>query len=236
LHRVETSLLYEYLTPNDAYGEWQALNVTYFKEVSPRFNWHAGITAHYRDETALLLFGGIGVIWAKRLFSNFAASFGTKCDYLQEYRFDADINLKLLKSEALIATLGYAYVNYHTVHEDIIWRYGCSLYLQRLVFELMFYNNTSKPGDIKSSTTLFSAGYGEEGWQWTYLIFNFGEQSYLATYVVGNPEIVQDSNEITLKHRHWLKKDFGWFASLGYMELGLAYEKFLFQFGFFWQW
>ena len=230
LKRLETSLQYEYLDPNEVYGEWWALNATYFREVKADFHYHLGATAHYRDEAALLIFGGIGKTWSRRLFSNFALSLATRCDYLPQFRFDADINLKLLKTENLVATLGFAYVDYHTDYEDIIWRYGLALYLKRLIFELMIFNNTSNPGKVQSSTAMFSIGYGEEGWQWTYLVFNFGQQAYYVDY-----EVIHDSNEITLKHRRWIKRDFGWFAALGYMQLGQSYEKYLFQFGLFWQ-
>ena len=230
LNRIETSLLNEYLSPNDTYGEWYALNATYYRDAAPTWNYHIGATGHYREDGALLLFAGIAKNWSRKLFSNFAVSTSTECDYLPVFRLDADINVKLFKNEILIATLGYAYVNYHTDYEDIIWRYGASLYIQRLVFELMVLDNTSNPKNVKSSTTLLSIGYGLEGWQWTYLVINFGQQAYYVNY-----EIIQNSNEFTLKHRRWLKKDFGLFASLGYMELGTSYEKYLFQLGFFWQ-
>jgi len=235
LNRIEASFQYDYLTPDSLYGDWNAITVTYFREVSPTFNYHVGASAHYRNKGAILLFAGIAKDWSQKLFSNFAVSTATNCDYLQRYRLDADINLKLFKSEFLIATLGYAYVKYHNVHEDIIWRYGLSAYIKRIVLEFMIFNNTSMPGDSKSSTSLFGIGYGIDGWQWTHLIFNFGQQSYLATYALGNPEVIQDSNEITLKHRHWIKKDFGWFASFGFMELGDSYNKYLFEFGLFWK-
>ncbi|MDO9578345.1 MAG: YaiO family outer membrane beta-barrel protein, partial [Candidatus Cloacimonadales bacterium] len=174
LNRIEPSIQYEYLDPDSLYGAWSAVNVTYFREVNPYFNYHLGATAHYRNDAALLLYGGIFKTLSRKLFTNLAISGATKCDYLQKYRFDADINLKIFRSEALIATLGYAYVNYHNVHEDIIWRYGLSVYITRFIFQFMIFDNTSKPGDIKSSMNLFSIGYGIEGWQWTYLTFNFG--------------------------------------------------------------
>ena len=230
LNRIESSLMYEHLDPNDIYGDWFALNVTYFREVNPTLNYHVGATVHFRDENAILFFAGIGKVWTRKLFSNFAFSAATKCNYLQKYRWDADINLKLLKNENLIATLGYAYVKSYGVHEDHIWRYGLSLYVKRFIFEFMIFDNTSNPGNLKSSTSLFSIGYGIDGWQWTYFIFNFGKQAYYVDY-----DVIEVSNEITLKHRHWLENDFGWFASLGFMELGNAYDKYLFQFGLFWQ-
>nr|HPR17448.1 YaiO family outer membrane beta-barrel protein [Candidatus Cloacimonadota bacterium] len=177
--------------------------------------------------------GGIGKTWSSRLFSNFALAFGTECDYLPEYRFDADINLKLLRNRNLIATLGYTYSNAYTPHEDIIWHYGASLYIKRFIFELMFFDNLSKPGDVKSGSMQFSIGYGEEFRQWTYLIFNFGSQAYQDTFDPNLNKIEMDSNEITLRHRRWLKQDFGWFAAFSYMELANAYNKYLFQLGLF---
>ncbi len=242
LNRIEASYMYEYLDPYDDYGDWHSFNVTYYRQETPAFNFHLGATFHNRlivgpdyGNSGILVFGGIAKDWTARLYSNFAASFGTRCDYLQEYRFDADINLKLLKNKNLIATMGYAYVNYHTPYEDVIWRYGLSLYVKRFIFELMFFNNRSIPGDIKSESMQFSIGYGEEHWQWTYLIFNFGSQAYLNIISTNLDRIELDSNEITLKHRRWIKRDFGWFAALGFLQLDTYYHKYLFQFGLFWQ-
>ncbi|MCF7815069.1 MAG: YaiO family outer membrane beta-barrel protein [Candidatus Cloacimonetes bacterium] len=249
LNRLEASYTYEYLDPIDTYGDWHSFNVTYFRQETSTFNFHLGATFHNRlivgptyDHSGILFFGGVTKDWSSRLYSNFSASFGTECDYLPEYRFDADLNLKLLKHKNLIATLGYAYVNYHTFYEDIIWRYGLALHIKRFVFELMFYDNLSinanSDEEIESSTMLFSVGYGMEGWQWTHLIFNFGSQAYLLYDPFLNDlyRVELDSNEITLKHRRWIKNDFGWFASLGFMQLDTYYEKYLFQFGLFWQW
>lgn len=245
LNRIEASYTYEYLDPYDDYGDWHSFNVTYFRQETPTFSFHLGATFHNRlivapnyENSGILLFGGITKDLTSRLYSNLVLSFGTECDFLPEYRIDADINLKLLKNKNLIATLGYAYVNYHTPYEDIIWRYGLSLHIKRFVFELMFYENHSihdnDPDDIYSDSMLFGVGYGADGWQWTHLIFNFGSQAYL----LNDPNLTRiklDSNEITLKHRRWIKNNFGWFASLGFMQLDQYYEKYLLQFGLFWQ-
>jgi YaiO family outer membrane protein len=230
LNRIEASIQYEYLHPDSLYGAWNALDLTYYRQVNPGFNFHVGVSTHYRENAALLLYAGIGKSILPRLYTNLAISGATKCDYLQQYRLDADINLKLLKNESLIATLGYAYVNYHTKYKDVLWRYGLSYYITRFIFEFIIYDNTSTPGDVKSSTSLFSLAYGVDGWQWTHFIFNIGKQAYYVTY-----DVVQESNDITIKHRRWLKNDFGWFASLGYMQLGESYDKYLLEFGLFWQ-
>ncbi|MFC1898277.1 YaiO family outer membrane beta-barrel protein [Candidatus Cloacimonadota bacterium] len=230
LHRIETSIQYEYLNPDSLYDSWNSLTVKYFREVNPTFNYHVGASIHNRNDSALLLFAGIGKTLSKRWFTNLAVSTSTKCDYLQQFRFDADINVILFRQENLIATLGYAWINYHTEYEDVLWRYGLSYIISRFVFEFMIFENTSTPGKVESSTALFSLGYGIDGWQWTHMVFNFGNQAYWATNYV-----LQNSDEIILKHRHWLKKDFGWFASLGFLDLGEAYEKYLIEFGLFWQ-
>lgn len=246
LNRLEAGYTYEYLDPTTDYGDWHSFNITYFKTETPTLNFHVGTTFHNRlivapsfAHSGFLFFGGITKDISSRFYTNLVLSFGTESDYLPEYRVDTDANLKLFKSRRLIATLGYAYVNYHTQYEDIIWRYGLAWHIRSFVFELMFYDNLSKNTfnnqEIKSSTMLFSAGYGRDGWQWTHLIFNFGSQAYFLNDI-NLTRVELDSNEITLKHRRWIKADFGWFASLGYMQLDTYYNKYLFQFGLFWQW
>jgi YaiO family outer membrane protein len=240
LNRIEASYMYEYLRPFNDYGDWHSFNITYYRQQRPDFNYHLGATLHHRPitslrESGILLFGGISKDWSARLYSNFSLSFGSKTDYLPEYRYDLDINLKLLKHRNLVFTLGYAYINYFTVHEDVLWRYGFTLYHKSLIFSIMFFDNYSDPGNVDSQKTQFSFGVGREHWQWTYLILDYGTQAYLNIYNPNQVKIEQDVIEIALKHRRWLKRDFGFFLTLSLLELEASYTKYGVQFGLFWQ-
>jgi YaiO family outer membrane protein len=124
-------------------------------------------------------------------------------------------------------------VNYFNTHKDLILSSGVTIYLQSLITTYRIFRNRSDPGNVKSFSHLIDLAYGREGSQWTNLTFSFGNQAYLADYLVKPEEVNQDSLYLVLKHRRWIKKGWGILGDLSYFKLEDGYKKFGLSLGFF---
>ena len=97
--------------------------------------------------------------------------------------------------------------------------------IEKLSMHYRLFYNISNPGTLTSFSHIISIGYGQEGWQWTYLNVSFGKQAYLATFVVPQ-EVNQNSLSLNLRHRHWLDKYYGIFVDVSYSKLEDGYDNY----------
>ncbi len=233
-HRLEANFSYEYLSPNGVYGSWNTLSLGFYDKPREDLTYFLQLGAFSRKEGEALL-GTIGAYkdWGDRLYTYSALSAGTRSDYLPQIRIDHDFNIKFGAIKNIVWTAGASYLRYFDVHKDIILSTGITLYLDRWIWKYRLFRNESDPGSIVSYSQLISAGYGREGWQWTYLDFSFGKQAYLATYLASPEEVRQNSLYTSLKHRHWIGKDYGIFGDLSYLKLKEGYDKYGLSLGIF---
>ncbi len=235
-HRIESSFSFEHLSPNAIYGDWKTLNISYFSKPSPGFTYFVQSSLYSRPEDDGVT-GTIGTYkdWNKSLYTYSSVTAGSDTSYLPEFRADHDFNFKLGAKKNLILTIGGTYINYFSDHSDLIISGGPTFYWGRCIIQYRYFNNWSNPGAINSHSQLINIGYGEEGQYWTWLSYSFGNQAYLATYLVQPEEVNRDSYELTLRHRHWLGKHHGVFGNTGYFKLDNGYDKIGFSLGFFYE-
>jgi YaiO family outer membrane protein len=109
------------------------------------------------------------------------------------------------------------------------------LTIDKLILHYRLFYNISYPGSISSFSHLVSVGYGEEGWQWTYLNVSFGNQAYMPTYIFSPTEVNQNSLTVDLQHRHWLGKYYGVFGDVSFSTLEKGYEMYGVGLGIFYE-
>ena len=226
-HRLEASLTYEYLSPHETYGDWNSANLAYYHTLSPTFTYFVETSLSLHPEGNGVA-GTVGAYkdWTSFLFTYSAVSFGSKTEYSPAFRADHDFNFKVGKNENLVLTAGVTYIKYANDHYDFIVSGGPTFYWNKWILEYRLFHNESNPGAVVSYSHLVSAGYGEDGWQWTYLNISFGKQAYLAT-ATAMPETVSDNSlNVALLHRHWLGKHYGIFGEASFFKLEAGYEKY----------
>lgn len=234
MYRFEANISYEYLSPNDVYGSWKTLSTGFYSKPRKDITCFLQLGAFSRKEGEALL-GTLGAYkdWSSSLYTYSAFSAGTKSEYLPQIRLDHDFNLKLGDMKNIVWTLGASYIDYFDVHRDIIISTGITLYRNEWIWSYKIFRNESEPGDIISYSQLLSAGYGREGWQWTFLDLSFGKQAYLATYMARPEEVRRDSLHAAIKHRHWMGKDHGIIVDISYFNLKDGYDKYGLSIGVF---
>jgi YaiO family outer membrane protein len=225
--RLEANFSYEYLSPRDSYDPWKTFSLAYYHKPVDAFTYFLQIGGFSREEGEAFL-GNIGCYkdWAPRLYTFSSLTAGTNSEYLPRIRVDHDFNIKAGPNKDIVWTLGAAYIKYFDVHKDLILSTGITWYLKEWILNYRIFRNDSSPGDVISYSHLMSAGYGREGWQWTYLTFSYGKQAYLATYLASPEEVTRDAFSADLKHRRWIGKGYGIFVSVNYFKLNDGYEKY----------
>lgn len=234
--RIEVSYTFENLQPNSIYGNWNSINFAFYHKYSPDFTYFLQSSSHSRDDGN----GATGTVgaykdWTNYLYTYSAVTAGSDSTYLPKFRGDHDFNFKVGPDKNLVLTAGVTYIDYFDEHRDLILSGGPTLYLDKWVLQYRLFHNESDPGSVMSYSHLFSVGYGKDGWQWTYLNVSFGKQAYLATSLATPEAVNQNSIDISLKHRHWLGKDYGVFGDIGYFKLQDGYKKYGISIGFFYE-
>lgn len=224
--RIEASYSFDYLDPSDPYGEWHSGQISFYHTVTPDFTYFIQGAGYHREEGAGAT-GTIGVYkgWTSFLYTFTSVSAGTKINYLPEYRIDQDFNFSIWPGRNLNFVAGVSYIDYFEDSNGWIVSGGPMIAFDKLILHYRLFYNVSNPGSVTSFSHLISLGYGQEGWQWTYLNVSFGKQAYLAAYVTPQ-EINQDSLSINLRHRHWLAKYYGVFGDVNYSKLEDGYDRY----------
>lgn len=224
--RLEIGGSFERLSPS-SYGEWKSVEIKLFHRPREDFTYFLGTSGFSRKEgDATLFLGGGYKDWTNWLYTYSAISFGTSSDYLPKYRLDHEFNVKLGERKNIVPALSLSYIKYHNVHRDFVLGFGFTLYQEGWNFTYRHFINRSDPGNVTSSSNLFSLGIGREKLSWTYVDFSFGKQAYLATYFANPQEVRQKSIYAALKHRHWITDSFGIMGEVSYLKLRGGYEKY----------
>lgn len=232
-NRMEISASYENLSPN-SYGNWNTFSADFYRKESPELTWHAQFSNFSRPDGKAQLFGaGAYKDWTDRFYTYTSVSAGTSSSYLPRLRVDNDFNYKLGRTKNLVGTIGGTYIQYHGDHKDYILSTGLTAYMNKTVAEYRIFRNQSEPGSVNSYSHLVSLGYGQEKKQRTTVTYSFGKQAYLATALATPEEVRNNSKLITLKHRRWLKDDYGIFGEISRFNLENSYHKTGFLVGFF---
>jgi YaiO family outer membrane protein len=224
--RIEASYSFDYLDPKDPYGEWHSGQISFYHTVTPDFTYFIQGAGYNREEGTGAT-GTIGVYkgWTSYLYTFTSVSAGTKVDYLPEFRVDQDFNFNVWPSKKLNFVAGVSYIDYFEDSSGWIFSGGPMIAYDKWLLHYRLFYNISDPGSVTSFSHLISLGYGQEGWQWTYLNVSFGKQAYLATYVTPQ-EVNQNSLSINLRHRHWLDKYYGVFGDVNYSKLEDGYDRY----------
>ncbi len=235
LKRVDFLYTYEYLDPNNVYGNWHTLEAdTYFQapfQLTPFMN--IAFSNRTKEGKAVLYAIGAYKDWTDVLYTYSALSFGTNSVYFPKYRIDHEFNLKTGVQKNIVLSAGIAYARYWDVHKDLIFSVGLTIYQGYWVFTGKVFRNISNPGNVTSHSALISVGYGEEKVSWLYLDVYYGKQAYLATYLSTPEEINQNAFISTLNYRKWLTASSGIIGVLGFMNLEDGYKKYRFSAGVF---
>ena len=231
--RLEIGGSYEKLSPS-FYGEWKSVGINFFHKPRKDFTYFLGISGFSRKEGDAILFSGGGYKdWTDRLYTYSALSFGTSSEYLPKYRLDHEFNIKFGEKKNIVPALSLSYIKYHSVHKDFVLGLGFTLYQEGWNFTYRHFINKSDPGNVTSSSNLFSLGIGREKASWTYLDFSFGKQAYLATYLATPQEVRQKSMYAAIKHRRWITDSLGIMGEVNFLKLEGGYEKYGFGMGVF---
>jgi YaiO family outer membrane protein len=234
--RIEASFSFENLSPHGIYGDWNTGNLSFYNKVSPDLTYFVQGAFFNRNEGN----GAVGTVgaykgWTSFLYTCTSVTAGTHSTYLPEFRFDHDFNFSVWPSKNINFLTGMSYIRYFDDHRTTIFSGGPMIYLDKWILHYRLFYNMSYPGDMNSFSHLISVGYGQEGWQWTYLEVSFGKQAYLATYLATPQEVNQSSLSVTLRHRHWLGKHYGIFGDASYFKLTDGYEKYGMALGAFYE-
>lgn len=232
--RLEAKFSYEYLNPKSVYGTRETFDLYYYNKHANDLTYFLQLGIFDREEGKALL-GGLGAYkdWKSNFYTYSALSIGTNSEYLPRFRIDNDFNFKVGPEKNIVLTAGITYIEYFDVHEDVILSAGLTYYQNMWVSGYRFFRNHSDPGDSISYSHLVNIAYGSEESHWTYLIFSYGNQAYLATSLSNPEEIDQDALSITLKHRRRIKDNYGVILETGFFELEDGYKKYLFAPGVF---
>jgi len=235
-NRLELSATYEYLSPRDIYGEWKNYSGGWWHRASDTFTWfvNGGGVCRYDGKSA---WGGGGAyLDCTDCFYTYSSLLAaTNPDILSRFRIDQEFNLKLGNSKEWVISLGVTYLNYSVSRNDLLFSTGMTLYRSDWVFSYKFFLNFSHPSSAASVTNLFSAGYGQEGTQWTYFNVSCGESAYLAMNVEIPQEIRQKACEVSLKHRRWVGSNYGILAEINYLNVISEYKKYGYSGGLFYE-
>jgi YaiO family outer membrane protein len=235
-NRIEVSGSYEYLSPNNSFGNWGTLSAAFYRKEQESFTWFMQAQAFTRnDGNGLLASAGAYKDWTAWLYTYTAIAAGTNVDYLPQMRIDHDFNIKFGPDKKFIWVFGGTYIGYFDVHRDYILSTGLITYWEDWVAEYRIFRNLSAPGWVESYSHLISLAYGQEGRRRTTATCSFGKQAYLATALATPEAVKKNSFLVALNHREWLAANYGVFGELSYFDLQSTYKKGGILFGVFYE-
>jgi YaiO family outer membrane protein len=233
-NRIEIAGSYEYVSPHDVFGDWETVSVAFYRKERQDFTWYAELDAFARKEgKGILGVAGAYKDWTDTLYTYTALAVGTNTVYLPETRIDHTFNMKFGPEHKFVWLIGATSIHYYTHHRDFILSTGLTAYLDVWVPEYRIFRNISSPGSVESYSHLLSLAYGREMRQWTTAVVGFGKQAYQASQLATPGEVSSNSLSVTLKHRRWLKNNYGIMGELSYFDLQGTYKKGGFQLGVF---
>lgn len=220
---LEVSTSYQALSPYDTYGNRRATSITFGRKETPQLNWFAQMEFFSRDGGDARL-GTVGAYWDwhDAFYTYTSISAGSDSDYLPQFRLNQDFNFKFGPQKQYVWTIGGSYIKNHGDTRDYILSTGLTTYVKRWTFGYHVFQNTNRPGAVKSYTHEILAANGKEGLYMNTLTYAFGREAYLSRSEFAAPTAVRnDSKLVTLNHRRWLglERDHGYFGELNYSNV-----------------
>lgn len=232
--RLEVDISYDYLDPNETYGDWTALNFSYYDKISNSLTILYQGSAITRIEGEGLL-GAIGAYkgWAERFYTFTQVSAGSDSEYLPALRLDQEFNYLFGEKKNIVGLLGFTYINQHDAHEVYTGSIGVTYYAAdyNIGYRAFFHQNN--PGSIYSNSHILSLGVGHEKDQWVYIDLAYGNPAYLSLVTPDYQEVQNDTLGISVKYRKWLNENSGFYAETGFFNLEGGYQKYNFRIGYF---
>jgi len=230
---IEISYNYDYLDPNDLYGYWNNITLSYYHKQSETLTIFGELGGYSRTEEGEAVLFSLGAYkdWSPGMFTYTQITGATENEYLPKFNINHDFNIKFGENQQWVLILGGAYVKYHDIHEDYVLSPGISYYGEKFNITYRPYFNISNPGKKKSTNHLISFGYGQEKDQWTYFDIAFGNESYLP--IIDNSTVDEKIFRTRLSHRHWLSNNSGFFGAVEYFNMKDEYDRGGFQIGYF---
>lgn len=225
-NRVEIAGSYDYVSPHDVFGDWETVSAAFYRKERQDFTWYGELDAFTRKEgKGMLGVAGAYKDWTDALYTFTALAVGTNVVYLPDSRIDHTFNIKFGPEQKLVWLIGGTSIHYYTHHRDFILSTGMTAHLDTWVPEYRIFRNISSPGSLVSYSHLLSLAYGREMWQWTTAVVGFGKQAYQATELATPEDVTSNSLSVTLKHRRWLKNNYGLMGEVSYFNLHGSYKK-----------
>ena len=210
----------------DGNGNWDSGGMRYTR-IGDGYSAYFELNGYNRtkgDGGSQQIVGGLYKDWTDRIYTYTSMSKGTNVDYLPKFRADHDFNFKVDPEKKWVWTLGATYIDYYTPNSDTIYSTGVTHYRDGLVLSYRFFYNISDPGSLTSHSQSASV---DQGYWYKYLntlIYSWGNQAYMATYL-DSPEAVQrKSKSILYRHRHWIRDDWGVWVQAGVLKVDGAYD------------
>jgi YaiO family outer membrane protein len=228
---IETSLSYDYLTPEDEYADWKSADLRYTIHFSPRNTLTFAGGGSVRDEKFGWLQAGIYHDWTSRFYTYTGVTTSSSSKWMGRWRFDNDLNFKLGPEKQYILALGQTAILYPDDKEDYILSAGGIWYRKHFILDYRHFFTRSDPGEVWSDSDRISIGFGTMGKSWTTVTASMGNQSYLA--LGGLLEVDQNVYSISLMEQVWLKEKCGLKIGAGYQKVEDGFEKYNFSLGCF---
>lgn len=233
--RLDIDIGYEYLDPNDIYGEWKSFNIGYYQKVSSDVTMLYQVGTFSREVEGDAVLGSVGIYksWNDRMYTFTQVTMGSHIEYLPSFRIDNDINYLFGEEKNIVGLIGMTYINQYDEHEDFIVSAGVTYYQDGYNIGYRAFLNRSDPGKLYSTNHVISLGIGHEKDQWIYLDLSYGNPTYLSTIPNDYQTVNNDAFSVSLKYRKWLDDNSGFYAQTSFFDLSDEYQKYEFRVGYF---
>jgi len=228
---IESSVAYDYLTPEDEHTDWFSTDLRYTTHFSPRNTFTLAGGGSVRDEKFGWLQAGIYHDWSSRFYTYTGVTTSSSSKWMGRWRFDNDLNYKLGPERQYILTFGQTAILYPDDKEDYILSVGGIWYRKHFILDYRHFFTRSDPGEVWSDSDRLSLGFGTMGKSWTTVTASMGNQSYLA--LGGLLEVDQDVYSISVMEQLWLKENCGLKIGAGYQKVEEGFEKYNISLGWF---
>ncbi len=232
--QLNIDVSYDYLDPNSAYGDWKALNFSYYDKISNDLTmlYQGSVITRIEGDAVL---GAVGIYkgWGERFYTFTQFSAGTNSEYLPAFRLDQEFNYKFGEKKNIVGLLGFTYLKQYDQHEEFMGSLGITYYSEGYTIGYRAFLHKSNPGSVYSTSHIVSLEVGHEKDQWVSVDFSYGNPAYLLITVPSNNEVKENTLGISLKYKKWLNTNSGFYTQTGFFNLESEYEKYNFGIGYF---
>lgn len=210
---------------SDGFGHWSYGRMKY-THAGKKLCWFLNTDYMYREKLGGFAFvpsAGIYCDCTKWFYVYSSISSATRSEYAPWIRGDVDLNFKVGKKKSLVLTLGGSGMDYYTEQSIWIAAAGMTWYHPGIILSGRFMYNICNPGTNGSCTYLFSMDQGYMGRYMNTLSVSYGNQSYLITSVDTPFHVERDAFSIYLRHRNWIRPEWGVQGQVGYSKVRDAY-------------